>query len=134
MDKSNWLKIKEHDLVKLLEDKLSKEGYTINKTKKDINLDIEAVKDGIFYVVEVKGSEKPDGNFFKPEQENAHFSRGLFQLFCKFKIYGDNAKYVMAIPDFGKTTRFIEQIVTVIKKLGIEIWVIDIKMEIKVYN
>lgn len=135
MTKENWLKIKEENLIKLLEDKLSNDGFEISKYKKDPYLDIEAIKDGKYYVIEVKGSEKPKvEEFFKPDQENIHFARLLFQLCCRFPVYGDTATYIMVIPNFGKSIKFIEQIRIAIKKLGIEIWVIDKNYKIETFK
>ena len=128
------LKITERNLVFFIEDKLINDGFNINKIKKDKHTDIEAFKDGKYYIIELKGSEKPSGDFFKPEQENTHFAKCLFQLCCKFPIYGQDAVYIMVIPEFGKTLKFVKQLSEAIKKLGIEVWIVDKNRQIKVFN
>jgi hypothetical protein len=92
----------------------------MKERKQRQGIDIEAEKQAVNLIIEVEGSQKPDGKPLTGSQMYTHFYRAIGQV-CRRMSKDKNTKYVILIPDHNKYITYVKEMTEAIKRLKLNI-------------
>jgi len=112
--------IKEQELENQFREYLKTRGYQLVERRKPQGIDIEADNKGIKLVIEVEGSQKPDGNPLTTQQLYTHFYRAVGQI-CKRMTDDKSCKYILLIPYHEKYLGYVAEMKEAVRRLKLNI-------------
>jgi len=116
---------RESEIEERVRKHLKEQGFTVLERIKKQGVDIQAVKDGRNYYVEVEGNTKPDGKPLTASQKYTHLLRAIGQICLRMNADPEGVFY-LALPEDKYYKEKLDKLQLPLRKLGVLIYSVEL--------
>ena len=124
LEREFWRLPREAEVEEIVRKHLKEQGFTVLERTKKQGVDIQAIKDGKNYYVEVEGNTKPNGKPLTASQKYTHLLRAIGQICLRMNTDPEGVFY-LALPEDEYYEEKVDKLQTSLKKLGVATYFVD---------
>lgn len=125
LEREFWRLPREAEVEERVRKHLKEQGFTVLERTKKQGVDIQAIKGGRNYYVEVEGNTKPDGTPLTASQKYTHLLRAIGQICLRMNDDPEGVFY-LALPEDKYYKEKLDKLQLPLRKLGVLIYSVEL--------